>query len=136
MISWKELIKSAFALYTISKVCFEFEFPRLSEDATILQNHPEGALVLENYIKKHPESEKSKQIINKFVGIRSQLEEKGLDSQEVLHNLAIKSIEKGYYNLRISKLILRLTFPTLVDNEKDKCMQFFADKSLTLLNDE
>lgn len=136
LVGWKEMIKSSYALFTISKVSYDFEFPRLSDDAIILQNNPEGAIVLENYMKKHPQSDKSKQIINKFIGIREKVDTEGLDSQEPLHNLAMKSIDKDYYNLKISKLILRLALPTMVESERTKCIEFFAENPLVLLTDE
>ena len=44
--NWKELIKSKYALYIISKVSREFELPGLVEDLELLQNNREGAQIL------------------------------------------------------------------------------------------
>ena len=37
--NWKELIKSKYAIYTISKVATNHEIPNLAKDAVILQNN-------------------------------------------------------------------------------------------------
>lgn len=44
--SWKELIKSKYALFIIAKVSKEFELPGLVEDLELLQNNREGAQIL------------------------------------------------------------------------------------------
>lgn len=59
----------------------EFDFPKLAEDAVLLQNNKEGSLVLENYIAKHPGSKVALEIVGKFEAIHQQMGEKGVDSQ-------------------------------------------------------
>lgn len=54
--NWKELIKSKYSLYTISKVCKDYDLPGVVEDATLLQGSFEGAHIVQNYITKNPES--------------------------------------------------------------------------------
>lgn len=44
--SWKELIKSNYALYIIAKVSKEFELPGIVDDMELLQNNREGAQIL------------------------------------------------------------------------------------------
>lgn len=133
---WKDLIKSKYALHTISKVSAEFQFPRLVEDAIHLQNNKEGSMVLENFLNKHQGTEKANQIIKKFEEIEKLKEEKGFESQEPLHNLAMKSIEKEYSHHKISKLIIKLALPTMVVEEQAKIIEYFAEKALDLLVDD
>ena len=68
--SWKDLIKSNYALYIIAKVSKEFELPGLLEDLELLQNNREGAQILENFILSSPEAEAAKKLKARIVELQ------------------------------------------------------------------
>lgn len=45
-----------------------------------------------------------------------------------MHNLALKSVDKSYDNLLLSKMILRLAIPTMFPEEKAKTLAHLAEK--------
>lgn len=133
--NWKDLIKSKYSLYLIEKVSKNLELPGVPEDVLMLQASWEGANIVENYIQTRGE-EALRKVKDKFYGLWERSKEGDIKSQETLHNLSLKSIEKQYDSLHMSKLVLRLSVGSMFAEEKQKVLDFLIEKVLTWINDD
>ena len=72
----------------------------------------------------------------KVYALHEEAQKGDLKSQEILHNLAVKSIEKNYHSHTLSKIILRLSIPSMFDEEKEKALDYLIENVSDIVSDE
>ena len=109
--NWKDLVRSPETLRLIQTTARTYKLTEIEEDAFILQGSFKGAKILQQHTDN--DAQAMEHIKNKFYGLREAAAGKDVRAQETLHNLALKSIEKEYYYLPLSKLCLRLALGSM-----------------------
>lgn len=72
----------------------------------------------------------------KFYGLREAASNNDIKSQETLHNLALRAIEKEYFYFPLSKLVVRLALSTMFGEERNKILQTLGAKVEDWCSDE
>ncbi|KRX00085.1 Armadillo-type fold [Pseudocohnilembus persalinus] len=122
-----------------SKEVKEQFFQKLHKNAFYLVSHVEGAKVIDQYLRNLAKSSELTAMKKVFEDVVLKSQEQGINKSEKLEtieNLALKIIDKSNHYPLISKHILSLSFPVLVEAEREKLIEFLREKVLDLIEDK
>lgn len=97
-----------------------------------MQGIKEAAAVLDKFIKKTATGRQIDEMKRAFYHLTESGDDK---DQETLDNLVMKIIEKDYSDFTLSKYILTIAMKHLVQNERDKVLEYLHPKLAILIND-